>query len=92
MFALTGSANRDADQWSNPDAYDIRRVTVGHLGFGSGIHTCAGMMVVRLEAEAILRALARRVDKFELASSPTYRTRAALRWAFASLPIRVTRK
>jgi cytochrome P450 len=34
--------------WRDPDAYDIRRVTVGHLGFGSGIHICAGMMVVRL--------------------------------------------
>jgi len=50
------------------------------------------MMVVRLEAEAILRALARRVDRLELAASPTYRTRAALRRAFASLSIKVTRK
>jgi 4-methoxybenzoate monooxygenase (O-demethylating) len=92
VVALTGSANRDPAQWSNPDTYDIRRVTVGHLGFGSGIHTCAGMMVVRLEAEAILRALARRVAKLEPAGPPTYRTRAALRRAFASLPIKVTRK
>lgn len=92
VFALTGSANRDPSQWSNPNSYDIRRVTVGHLGFGSGIHACAGMMVVRLEAEAILRALARRVDRLEPAASPTYKTCAVLRRAFASLPIKVTRK
>jgi hypothetical protein len=50
------------------------------------------MMVVRLEAEAILRALARRVAKLELTGLPIYRTRAALRRAFASLPMTVTRK
>ena len=92
VFALTGSANRDPDQWADPDSYDIRRVTVGHLGFGSGIHACAGMMVVRLEAEAILRSLARRVDKLELSGPPVYRSRAALRRAFASLPVKVTPK
>ncbi|WP_442869701.1 cytochrome P450 [Bradyrhizobium sp. CCBAU 65884] len=92
VFVLTGSANRDPDQWTDPDRYDIRRVAVGHMGFGSGIHVGAGMMVVRLEAEAILRALARRVDRLELASPPTFRSRAALRRAFATQPIKVTRK
>jgi cytochrome P450 len=92
VFALTGSANRDPEQWNDPDTYDIRRVTVGHLGFGSGIHVCAGMMVIRLEAEAILRALARRVARLELSGTPTYRSRAAFRRAFATLSIRITRK
>lgn len=92
VYALTGSANRDPAHWSDPDTYDVRRAAVGHLGFGGGIHACVGMMVVRLEAEAILQALARRVAKLELAGPPTYRKSVALRRAFASLPIQVTRK
>lgn len=92
VFALTGSANRDPAQWSNPDTYDIRRQTVGHLGFGAGIHTCAGMMVARMEAEAILRTLAKNVAKLELSDQPVYRTGAAFRRAFASLPMQITRK
>jgi cytochrome P450 len=92
VYALTGSANRDPAQWTEPDTYDIRRPAVGHVGFGGGIHACVGMMVVRLEAEAILQAVARRVATLELAGEPTFRKGVALRRAFASVPIRVTRK
>jgi hypothetical protein len=91
VFALTGSANRDPGRWTEPDVYDIRRVTVGHMGFGSGIHACVGMMVARLEGEAILTALAKRAATVELAG-PVMTTRgASLRRTFASVPVHVTR-
>ena len=45
----------------DPDAFDLSRDPSGHVGFGMGIHQCVGQHVARLEAEALLTALARRV-------------------------------
>jgi 4-methoxybenzoate monooxygenase (O-demethylating) len=92
VLALTGSANRDPGHWVEPDTYDIRRVTIGHMGFGSGIHACVGMMVARLEGEAILTALAKRAATLDLAAPVVTGRGASLRRAFASVPVRVTRK
>ncbi|TFD60145.1 cytochrome P450 [Cryobacterium sp. Hh38] len=39
---LLGSANRDADVFANANEFDITRNARGHLGFGSGVHMCAG--------------------------------------------------
>ena len=89
---MTGSANRDPGRWTEPDAYDIRRVTIGHMGFRSGIHACVGMMVARLEGEAILTALAKHPATLELAGPVVTGGGASLRRAFASVPVRVTRK
>ena len=55
------SANRDPRRWDDPDAFDLSRDPSGHVGFGMGIHQCVGQHVARLEAEALLTALARRV-------------------------------
>jgi cytochrome P450 len=92
VFALTGSANRDPVRWAEPDAYNVRRVAIGHMGFGSGIHACVGMMVARLESEAILTALAKRAVTLELAGPVLTKHGASLRRALASVPVRVTRK
>jgi cytochrome P450 len=52
--------------WQDPDRFDIRRKTTGHLGFGYGIHGCAGQGLARLEGRAILAALARRAKSIEV--------------------------
>src|SRR5690606_19457384 len=43
-----GSGNRDERRFPNPDVYDITRKPRGHLGFGSGVHTCLGTQIARL--------------------------------------------
>jgi cytochrome P450 len=37
-----------------------------HLGFGHGVHTCVGMHLAKMEINALLKALLRRVQRFEL--------------------------
>lgn len=39
---LLASANRDPEVFDNPDDFDIQRTSRGHLGFGTGVHLCAG--------------------------------------------------
>jgi 4-methoxybenzoate monooxygenase (O-demethylating) len=56
MMLLLGSANRDPRVFENPDVFDIRRDASAQLGFGSGIHSCAGQSLARLEGEAVLGA------------------------------------
>jgi len=69
VVVLFASANRDERKWEHADTFDVTRNTSGHLGFGYGIHLCAGASLARLEGQAVLGALARRVERFELGKS-----------------------
>jgi len=65
----------------------VTRNTSGHVGFGFGIHLCAGASLARLEGQAILGALARRVERFELGQS-TRKLNNTIR-SLRSLPVTV---
>jgi cytochrome P450 len=66
VLMLYGSANRDERKWQDPERFDVRRGPVDHVGFGYGIHGCAGQGLARMEGQAILSALAKRVVRFEI--------------------------
>ena len=83
-----GAANRDPDQFPDPDRLDIRRAPNRHLAFGTGIHACAGMSLARMEAEVAISRLLRRFERIEPAGRPTRTGRARFR-GFASYPIRL---
>jgi 4-methoxybenzoate monooxygenase (O-demethylating) len=87
ILMFLASANRDPRRWENPDAFDLSRDPSGHVGFGFGIHQCAGQHVARLEAEALLTALAARVETLELAG-PTRRHHNNTLRAWESIPVR----
>jgi cytochrome P450 len=86
VLLFLGSANRDPRKWEMPDEFDINRRTVGHVGFGAGIHVCVGQMVARLEAEVVLTELLKKVKRIELDGEPSRRLNNTLR-GFQSLPI-----
>ena len=88
VAVFMGSANRDPRRWDNPDVYDISRRATGHLTFGTGIHGCVGQQVARLEGEAVLAALIRKVATIEFAGEPVRRLNNVLR-CFAHMPVRV---
>src|SRR5690606_8663197 len=60
---LFGAGNRDPRHYEDPDAFLVRRTPVDHLSFGYGPHGCAGQGLARLEAHAVIGALARRVER-----------------------------
>jgi cytochrome P450 len=69
VMVLFGSANRDERAFVDPDRFDVGRRGTDHLAFGRGEHGCIGMQLARLEMDSLLRALARRVQRFEILES-----------------------
>jgi 4-methoxybenzoate monooxygenase (O-demethylating) len=88
ILMFLGAANRDPRRWHDPEAFDLSRDPSGHVGFGMGIHQCVGQHVARLESEALLTALARRVSSIELAG-PTRRHHNNTLRAWESIPLRL---
>jgi cytochrome P450 len=88
VLLLFAAANRDPRRWDNAETFDVKRRATGHMTFGTGIHGCVGQAVARLETEAILGALVRRVASIEITAEPTRRLNNTLR-GFDTLPLRV---
>ena len=89
VLLLLHAANRDPRKWEDPDSYDISRRTAGHVAYGTGVHACVGMLLARMEGEAVLGAMARRVGTLQMAGEPVRRHNNTLR-SLRSLPLRVT--
>lgn len=80
LWLVLASGNRDPQRFENPDRFDPDRGDIQHLGFGSGIHSCFGAPLARLEAQLALAELARRLENPRLLEDPPpYRQNAVLR-------------
>ena len=66
LMLFPGSANRDPARWPGPDTLDLRRDGRGHLGFGTGVHTCPGAPLARMEARIAFEVLLARSDSLRL--------------------------
>lgn len=80
VIPLIGSANRDAQRFTDPDRLDFTRDQGMHLSFGYGAHVCLGATLTHLEAEIAFTSLMRTFPGMRLspgmpdwASNPVYR-------------------
>ncbi|MEN8182192.1 MAG: cytochrome P450 [Myxococcota bacterium] len=62
-----GSANRDPEQFADPERFDIRRGDPNHLSFSQGIHYCLGAPLARMEGQCGILGLVQRFPKLRLA-------------------------
>jgi cytochrome P450 len=74
-----GAANRDPRQYEDPDVFRADRNSAGHLAFGSGIHSCPGTQLARMESQAILREIVANIDRIDVVEPPAWTTNANLR-------------
>ncbi|MGY2048360.1 cytochrome P450 [Methylobacterium sp. JK268] len=83
-----GAANRDPDQFPDPDRFDVAREPNRHLAFASGIHQCVGMNVARLEGRIAVGRFLARFPTYDLDGPPIRSRRVRFR-GFVRLPTRL---
>ncbi|WP_132992137.1 cytochrome P450 [Gordonia zhaorongruii] len=85
------SANRDPDQFTDPDEVDITRWPNRHIAFGVGVHRCAGLYIAKGIAREIFTQILSRagdyvVDMDNLVTYPDQGTNAG----YHSIPVTFT--
>jgi cytochrome P450 len=84
---LWGSANRDEDEFDEPDKFLIDRPRMNHLAFGIGPHRCLGEHLARLELRVIVEEVLRRMPDYQLQPGVEIQRVAGNTRGVVSLPV-----
>jgi len=68
LVLLLGAANRDPDEFAEPDRLDLTRRPNHHVSFGAGPHGCVGAWIARFGLTIALGAILDRQTKLRLRS------------------------
>jgi cytochrome P450 len=90
LILMLCSANRDDDEFEDPEELNLERHPNRHLSFGSGAHRCIGSHLARIELSLALEELHRRIPDYELIESDPPILHAGQVRGCARLPIRFT--
>jgi len=88
MFSIVG-ANRDPEMFPDPDTFRLDRPVSQarkHLSFGTGVHSCIGAPVARMEGQIALRRLIERLPNLRLLG-PGERLDGWMHWGRVKLPV-----
>jgi len=68
LVLLLGAANRDPEQFVEPDRFDLTRRPNHHVAFGFGAHGCVGAWMARFGLTIAIRAILDRKTRLRLAT------------------------
>jgi cytochrome P450 family 142 subfamily A polypeptide 1 len=89
VLLLYPSANRDAAEFPDPDAFRVER-NPHHLGFGIGSHFCLGANLARMELRVVFQELLRRLPDMEYAAGGPRLVPSSLVRTCAEMRVRYT--
>ena len=89
LMLMLGAANRDPEQFDDPDRFNVDRDPNRHLSFGLGPHFCLGAPLARLEAEIAFTALLQRFPHIARGSADIERGGTLLLRGLTKLPLAV---
>ena len=70
VFLMEDAANRDPRQFENPGEFRLDRANGRtHLGFGHGIHSCAGAPLARAETKVTIQRFLDRTDDIRISEA-----------------------
>jgi cytochrome P450 len=87
VFPWLASANRDPDQFAQPERFDIQRTPNRHLAFGHGIHFCIGAPLSRMEASVALPMITEQLPNLHVVREEAQLFEGRLLFGFSRLPI-----
>ena len=88
VILMLAEANRDPEEFADPDRLDVRRSAPNHVALGGGGHGCVGAALVRVFAGVGMRAFLEYFSSARLSGSISLRGGFAIRWP-GSLRVRV---
>ena len=86
LVLVLAAANRDPEQFAEPDRLDVTRRDVRHLALSHGLHFCLGAQLARLEGTLALEAIVTRFPNLRLAGPIQWGDNTVLRGP-RSLPL-----
>ncbi len=81
-------ANRDEQEFTDPERFDATRAMDRHLGFGHGVHVCIGAHVARLEGTVLVQELLARFPQYEVVEDGLEREASEFHVGWARMPVR----
>ena len=84
---MLGAANRDPQQFKDPDRLDLKRSNNPHLAFGVGEHFCIGNQLARLEGQIAILKMVQQFPRMRLTTEhPEWASNYGLR-GLKALPV-----
>ncbi|HCS28244.1 MAG TPA: cytochrome P450, partial [Spongiibacteraceae bacterium] len=81
------SASRDEGRYENAESYDVTRGARDHMAFGSGVHSCVGSALARLEVRVCMEELLRLIPDYEIDEAGLERTHNPNVRGFTHVPV-----
>jgi hypothetical protein len=91
MMLMLASANRDPEQFPDPDRLVVTRRVDGQVALGMGRNSCIGNLVIRMAVAATAGALLANFAEIGLCGTPEYRVGSGYCFP-ASVPVRLRRE